>query len=121
MDCTFKHSQGCYLTTTEDLVVLGNAYLFPDRLIKKETLVELIKSKKLKNGKKTNYGFGFETYKDLNGNYYYGHNGGYLGSRSLLRIYPNSKIVISIMTNRDIQDIDNFATELIKHYITNIK
>lgn len=121
LDCTFKHSQGCYLTTTEDLVVLGNAYLFPDRLLKKETLVELIKSKKLKNGKKTNYGFGFETYKDLNGNYYYGHNGGYLGSRSLLRIYPNSKIVISIMTNRDIQDIDNFATELIKHYITNIK
>ena len=66
-------------------------------------------------------GYTQETYKDLNGNYYYGHNGGYLGSRSLLRIYPNSKIVISIMTNRDIQDIDNFATELIKHYITNIK
>jgi len=117
LDCTFKYSSGCYLSTSEDLVKLGNAYLFANRILKKETLVTLIKSKKLKNGLKTNYGFGFETYKDIYGNYYYGHNGGYDGSRSCLRIYLTSKIVISILANRDV-DISNLAAEIAKNYMS---
>ena len=46
-----------------------------------------------KNGKKTNYGFGFGTGKDFYDNYFYGHNGGYVGSRSTLRIYPKNNLV----------------------------
>jgi len=121
LDCTFKYSQGCYLSTSEDLIKLGNAYMFPGRILKKETLIELIKSKKLKNGLKTNYGLGFMTSKDFYGNYFYGHNGGYEGSRSILRIYPNSKIVISILANRDIEDIDGFAAEIANNYISGLR
>lgn len=121
LDCTFKHAQGCYLSTSEDLIKLGNAYMYSGRILNKETLIELIKSKKLKNGIKTNYGFGFTTNKDFYGNYFYGHNGGYEGSKSILRIYPNNKIVISILVNRDIKDIDSFATEIANNYIIELK
>lgn len=121
LDCTFKYAQGCYLSTSEDLVKLGNAYLHPGRILKKETLVDLIKSRKLKNGTKTNYGFGFASGKDVYGNQFYGHNGGYEGSRSSLRIYPNSKLVISILINRDIEDIDALVAEIARNYIAELR
>ncbi|MDD2984761.1 serine hydrolase domain-containing protein [Flavobacterium sp.] len=116
LDCTFKYAQGCYLSTSEDLAKLGNAYLFPNRILKKETLVELIRSKKLKNGIKTNYGFGFMSGKDFYGNLFFGHNGAYQGSRSVLRIYPKSKIVIAILANRNVDGLDNLATEISYNY-----
>jgi len=117
LDCTFRYAPGCYLSTSEDLVVLGNAYLYPDRILKKETLIQIIKSKKLRNGPKTNYGFGFMTYTDGNGNYFYGHNGGYEGSRSALRIYPKNKMVIAVLTNCTVENIDDFIAEIAYNYI----
>lgn len=119
LDCNFKFAAGCYLSTSEDLTKLGNAYLYPNRILKKESLIELIKTQKLKNGTKTNYGFGFGTGKDFNGNYFYGHNGGYVGSRSCLRIYPSNNLVISILMNCDYEDIDILATEIAEIYIRN--
>jgi len=121
LDCNFKYAQGCYLSTSEDLVKLGNAYLYPNRILKKETLVEMVKSKKLKNGFKVNYGFGFNTNKDFYGNFYYGHTGGYDGSRSCLAIYPNSKIVISVLVNRDVEDLGSLIAEISNNYIVELK
>lgn len=121
LDCNFKYAQGCYLSTSEDLVKLGNAYLYPNRILKKETLVEMIKPKKLKNGFKVNYGFGFGTNKDFFGNFYYGHTGGYDGSRSCLAIYPNNKIVISVLVNRDIDDLGSLIAEISNNYIVELK
>lgn len=119
LDCNFKFASGCYLSTSEDLIKLGNAYLYPNRILKRESLIELIKTQKLKNGKKTNYGFGFGTGKDFYDNYFYGHNGGYVGSRSTLRIYPKNNLVIVILMNCDYENIDNLATEIAKIYIAN--
>ena len=120
LDCTFKYASGCYLTTSEDLIKLGNAYLYPGRLLKKETLVELIKSKKLKDGRKTHYGFGFTNFTDSNNNQYYGHEGGYDSARSCLRIYPKSKLVISVLTNCKFEDIDRFVSKISNIYIKDL-
>ena len=119
LDCNFKFAQGCYLSTSEDLIKLGNAYLYPNRILKKESLIELIKTQKLNNGMKTNYGFGFGTGKDLYGHFFYGHNGAYSGSRSILRIYPANNLVISILMNCDYEGIDTLATEIAEIYIRN--
>ncbi len=121
MDCSFKYGEACYLSTSEDLNILGNAYLFPNRILKKESLITLIKSQKLSTGKKTGYGFGFVSNKDLSGNYFYGHNGNLPGGRSLLRIYPNSKLVISILMNKSDEDIDSIASKIANNYIKEIK
>lgn len=121
MDCSFMYAEGCYLSTSEDLNILGNAYLFPNRILKKESLIKLIKSQKLSTGKKTGYGFGFFSDNDLFGNYFYGHNGNLPGGRSLLRIYPNSKLVISILMNKSDEDIDSITTKIANNYIKELK
>lgn len=121
LDCTFKYAQGCYLSTAEDLVKLGNAYLYPNRILKKETLVEMIKTKTLKSGWKTNYGFGFGTNKDSFGNFNFGHTGGYDGSKSCLAIYPSDKIVIAVLVNRDVYDIGSLVAEISNNYSVELK
>ena len=122
LDCTFKYAQGCYLSTTEDLIRLGNAFLFTNRILNKKSLLELLTPQKIYNEIKTNYGFGFICTKDFNGNFFYGHNGGYVGSYSILCVYPNSKIVIAIMTNTYLNDeINNLVSRISNYYINKIK
>ena len=116
LDCTFKYAPGCYLSTSEDLVKLGNAYLYAGKILEKESLVDMIKSKRLTNNSKTKYGFGFATCDDIFGTYSYGHDGGYEGSRSALRIYPNSRIVISVLVNRDVENIADFVAAVADNY-----
>ncbi|WP_136667571.1 serine hydrolase [Flavobacterium sp. H122] len=98
--CEFKYGEGCFLSTSEDLIKFGNALLFPEKLLKKETLVYLIKNQKTTDGKNTDYGIGFSSRKDANGNYYYGHEGNWIGSRAFMYIYPKSKLVITLLANR---------------------
>ncbi len=116
LDCTFKYAAGCYLSTSEDLVKLGNAYLYAGRILPKESLIDMIKSKRLTTNVKTNYGFGFANCREADGSYSYGHDGGYEGSRSALRIYPNSRIVISVLTNRDVENIADFVATVASNY-----
>lgn len=100
ISCAFTYAEGCYLSTSEDLIKLGNALLFPNRLLKKETLIRLVKPQKTLDGKTTNYGIGLMSQKDKNGNYFYGHSGNWVGSRTFMYVYPNSKLVITVMANR---------------------
>lgn len=117
LDCNFKYSQGCYLSTSEDLNKLGNAYLFPNRILSKKNLLKMVKSQNFINGNKTNYGFGFTSITDSKGNYFYGHNGGYTGSSSILRVYPKKKMVISVLVNTTMINIDNLASEIASIYL----
>ena len=111
LSCTFKYAQGCYLSTSEDLAKFGNAVLYAGKLLKSETLTTLVKSQKFPNGKKTGYGFGFSSGSD--GKYlWYGHNGGYTGSRSAYRVYPEKQVVIAILVNKDLEQVDRLAEDI---------
>lgn len=122
ISCEFQYAEGCYLSTTEDLIKLGNALLFPDKLLKKETLVQFILSQKLDDGKKTGYGIGLESEKDINGNFYYGHAGNWIGSRAFMYVYPNSKLVITLLANRRMnKNSKNIVPEIAYHYIELLK
>lgn len=128
ISCEFTYAEGCYLSTTEDLIKLGNAFLFPNKLLKKETLIRLVKPQKTLDGKTTNYGIGLMSQKDKNGNYFYGHSGNWVGSRAYMYVYPNSKLVITFMANRmmhsqhykHIDIIPDIAKNYID-YISNLK
>lgn len=113
-NCKFRYAEGCYLSTTEDLLKLGNSFLYENKLIKKDVFLQFIKSQKDIGGNKTDYGIGFITSKDFYGNYYFGHNGRYFGGISILYIYPKSKLVICIMINSDSikDDIVNLIQEI---------
>jgi serine beta-lactamase-like protein LACTB len=119
-DCSFMYAEGCYLSTAADLIKLGNALLFQNRLISKDQLTALVRSRKLSDGRSTGYGFGFNSEKDEFGNYYFGHNGLLPGARSVLKIYPNSKLVIVILTNSVVNDLDLAASHIARQYIREI-
>ena len=129
ISCEFTYAEGCYVSTTEDLIKLGNALLFPNRLLKKETLIRLVKPQKTLDGKTTNYGIGLMSQKDKNGNYFYGHSGNWVGSRTFMYVYPNSKLVITLMANRmmhnkqynHIDIIPNIAKNYIDYISSNLK
>ncbi|MES2812239.1 MAG: serine hydrolase domain-containing protein [Bacteroidota bacterium] len=125
ISCEFTYAEGSYLSTTEDLIKLGNALLFPNRLLSKEKLIKLITSQKTTDGTRTNYGIGLISQKDKNGNYFYGHAGNWVGSRTYMYIYPNSKLVITLTANRMMHSkyykhID-IIPEIAENYITSIK
>ncbi|KXH84817.1 hypothetical protein AU378_03400 [Chryseobacterium kwangjuense] len=118
-DCSFNYAPGCYLSTSEDLVKLGNSYLYADRIISKESFKELLTPR---NYVKT-YGLGFVTRKDYYGNYFFGHNGAYYGGMSDLKIYPKERVVISILINIKDNSIsfDTLLDEIIFQYLDLIK
>lgn len=116
-----SYSSGCHLSTSEDVIKLGNAFLFANRLLKQETLIELIKSQKLIDGTKTNYGIGIISGKDQFGNFYFGHGGNAISARSELKIYPSSKLVIVMLANKSKVDEDDFLEKIAKHYIEFLK
>ncbi|WP_292010941.1 serine hydrolase domain-containing protein [Chryseobacterium sp.] len=120
--CSFKYAEGCYLSTSEDLVILGNGFLYSNRILNSETLKQLIKSQHLKNGEKTNYGIGFFSSTDYYGNYYYGHEGRYVGGISLLYVYPKEEIVITCLINLDLinKDLKSYIQEILFRYIDKI-
>lgn len=114
-------SSGCHLSTSEDLIKLGNGYLFPNRILKQETLIELIKSQKLIDNRKTDYGMGFDTGKDIYNNFYYGHGGSAISARSELKIYPNSKLVVVVLANKSKTKEDDLVEEIANNYIEFLK
>jgi len=94
-------ASGYFYATSEDVVKMGNALLFPDRLLNKETLLELIKSQKLASGKNTGYGIGVESVTTAKGNWSYGHSGHIYGGTSCYGVSPSKKFVIAVLVNSD--------------------
>ncbi|SHI37948.1 serine hydrolase domain-containing protein [Flavobacterium terrae] len=122
----FRYAETCYLSTSEDIIKLGNGFLFPDRILKKETLITLLTSQKTNDGKKTDYGLGFHCQRDKCNNFYYGHDGNWVGTRSFMHIYPKSKLVVVVLANRSLnakleyEDFSDLAKNYID-YISNLK
>lgn len=116
---SFNYGPGGYLSTSEDLVRLGNSYLYADRLLSKETFKQLLVPR---NQDKT-YGLGFIIRKDYYGNYSYGHGGAYWGGMGDLKIYPKERLVVSVLINIKDNSInfDSLLDEIIFQYIDHIK
>lgn len=95
----YKVAGGGFLSTSEDLIKFGEEIISP-KTVSKKALTELITSQKLKSGKATGYGIGFsvETTKNNTPKYY--HTGGGVGASTILLIYPEEAIVISVLINK---------------------
>ncbi|WP_272148915.1 serine hydrolase domain-containing protein [Tenacibaculum aiptasiae] len=94
----FKAAGGGFLSTSEDLVLFGNEFINP-QIITTNSLAKLTTSNKTNNDKKTNYGIGISIRKTKNNTTKLSHSGGGIGASSMLLIYPEEEIVISILTN----------------------
>ena len=89
---------GGLLSTSEDLVRFGNAYL-QSGFLKKETLEKMFTSQKTSDGKETGTGWGWRINRDKEGRLYYYHPGENVGGRSYLWVYPKEKVVVAMIHN----------------------
>jgi serine beta-lactamase-like protein LACTB, mitochondrial len=98
VDNSYKWAGGGFLSTAEDLVRFGSALLQPG-FLKAESLKTMFTSQKTNTGEETGYGIGWGSGKSPSGKTVYAHSGGAVGGTSQLIVYPESHIVIALVTN----------------------
>lgn len=95
---SYMYAGGGYLSTAEDLVLMGNQ-LINSEFLTKETQQLLTKSHRLKDGTLTFYGLGWETGRSrLNTKVIY-HSGSLPTSVAHLIIYPEEEVVFAYLAN----------------------
>ena len=111
VDNSYKWAGGGFLSTSEDLVRFGFAHLRP-QLLKPETVTLLWTSQQTTAGEEVGYGIGWRVGTDDQGRPWIGHNGGSVGGSTQLRIYPESKLVVSIISNLSAVSYGKLADQL---------
>jgi serine beta-lactamase-like protein LACTB, mitochondrial len=107
----YKIAGGGFLSTSEDIVRFGHELISPT-LISKESLAQLVTSQRLKNGNLTGYGIGFSVEKTKQNTPKYFHTGGGVGASTILMIFPEEDVVITVLTNKSGVSMDAFGKEL---------
>jgi len=92
VDNSYKWAGGGFLSTAEDLVRFGSALLQPG-ILKADTL------KTMFTAQKTNYAIGWGIHKSKSGKLEYEHSGGSVGGTSQLILYPETHVVVALVTN----------------------
>ncbi len=98
VDNSYKWAGGGFLSTPEDLVRFGSALLHPGFLTE-NSLRLLFTSQKTNSGQETGYGMGWFVHKSKSGQRIYEHSGGSVGGTCQLIIYPDSRVVVALLTN----------------------
>ena len=98
VDPSYKWSGGGMLSTPEDLIRFGSAYLRPG-FLKAETLDLLFTSQRTSDGKETGVGIGWRVAKDSAGRRIVHHAGSMGGCRAVILIYRDAGVVVAMVSN----------------------
>ena len=98
VDNSYKWAGGGFLSTAEDLVRFGSTIL-QGGFLKAETLQTMFTAQKTNSGEVVDYGIGWVIHKSQSGKLVYGHSGGSVGGTSQLILYPETHIVVALVTN----------------------
>lgn len=98
VDNSNKWGSGGILSTSYDLVKLGNA-LLQNKIISEKSRNVLWTPYRLSTGKENVYGIGFRIEKDKAGRTFMSHGGTSIGGRTFFVIYPKEELVMAITYN----------------------
>lgn len=98
VDNSYKWAGGGFLSTPEDLVRFGQAHMGPG-FLGAEALAELQTAQELRNGESTDYGIGWITDTQEDGDTTLGHSGGSVGGTTLLILIPEHDMVVAGVVN----------------------
>jgi CubicO group peptidase (beta-lactamase class C family) len=98
VDNSYKWAGGGFLSTPEDLVRFGHAHMKPG-FLRAETLEVLQTSQVLRDGTLTNYGIGWRTGTQDDGDRTVGHSGGSVGGTTLMLLVPDHDMVVAGVIN----------------------
>ncbi|MEM7654915.1 MAG: serine hydrolase domain-containing protein [Bacteroidota bacterium] len=101
VDIFFKLPSGGYLSTTEDLLRLGNSYIYQS-LLSEATQQAILTRPKLST-RTSSYAMGWGVSEDKAGRTYLSHSGGGVGAVTRIVVYPEQRycIAVAINTNCD--------------------
>lgn len=93
----YKLAGGGYLSTSDDIAQFGQAIL-ERKLLAPETYKELM-APQIVNGRPTYYGLGFQVSQDAHGRPFVGHVGSSVGAYTNFFVYPDERLVVSLLIN----------------------
>jgi serine beta-lactamase-like protein LACTB, mitochondrial len=113
VDNSYKWAGGGFLSTPEDIVRFGSAVLHPG-FLSADSLKVLFSSQKTTDGQETNYGIGWGIQKSESGQRIYQHSGGSVGGSCQMIVYPETRVVVALLTNLGdalwkISDVESIA------------
>ena len=115
----YKLAGGGYLSTSEDIMNFGNAYL--EKKVLNDEIISQFLTSEIIDGNKTYYGLGWQVSEDKQGKPFYGHVGNGVGGYSNFFVYPEQQLVFSILincTNPQVQDeLDTIITVIKDSYL----
>ncbi|HEX2189353.1 MAG TPA: serine hydrolase domain-containing protein [Longimicrobiaceae bacterium] len=97
-DVSYKWPSGGFLSTAEDLVRLGSAFLGPG-FLSQASLLEMFTPQRLASGEPTVVGIGWRIGTDPAGRTFYHHGGASTGGRAVLVVYPRERVVAAVASN----------------------
>jgi serine beta-lactamase-like protein LACTB, mitochondrial len=98
VDNSYKWAGGGFLSTAEDLVRFGSTVMQPG-FLQEATLKTMFTPQKTKTGEPIQYAIGWFVRKSHSGKMVYEHSGGSIGGTSQLILYPESHLVVALVTN----------------------
>ena len=110
MDSSYKVPSGGLSSTAVDLARFAIA-IETGKLVKPETLAEMFTSRKTRDGKETNYGFGWGV-GDLGGTRMVGHSGGQSGVSTDLLLLPQKGIAVAAMCDLEGANVSRLARSI---------
>lgn len=112
-DNSYKIPGGGFVSTVEDLAKFAVA-MNANTLLKKETVTQMYTSQKLRDGKETGYGLGWELHL-VEGRKIIGHSGAQQRVSTMLQMIPDKGFAVALMTN-----IEDTRLRTLAHQITEI-
>lgn len=119
VDNSYKWAGGGFLSTTTDLIKFGEAHMSAG-FLSASTLNTFTTSQVLANGDSTQYGVGWRTYHH-DGIHGYGHTGGSVGGITALRIYPNEKLVLVLLSNSSDTSYGDAGNKIVNWFLSSSK
>lgn len=95
---SYKYAGGGLLSTPDDLVKIGQG-LLSDQFISKDMRTIIFTPQQTSDGTKVREGLAWRIGKDYWGNQISHHAGSMNGARSVIMIYPDSGVVVALMSN----------------------
>jgi len=93
----YKLAGGGYLSTSPEIAKFGQAYL-DGAILSEEIRSQFLTSQSI-NGNPTYYGLGWQVSEDAKGRPFYGHIGNGVGGYSNFFVYPEERMVFSVLIN----------------------
>lgn len=98
-EVSYKWAGGGLVSTPTDLINLANGYF--NGFLRPDIVKLMTESQTLKSGEKTQVGIGWRMSQDIDGRKVIEHAGSMQGARSVICIYPDDQLIISIMVNAE--------------------